>query len=336
MRDVARLAGVSISTVSHVLNDTRPVPTPTRQRVLEAIDVSGYMPNTLARSLKRAETRTLGLVIGDIGNPYFTDVVSALEAAAGNAGYTVVLSDIGEDSEREMAAVRLLIGRRVDGLVLAPSATGGADAVTYARRHKVPVVQIDRIAVTDCDYVVARNGPDMRRLVRHLAALGHRRIAMLTGLPGLSSTRERINGFRAGMRDAGLRADPELMIPGESQRAPARLATKKLMTRAEPPTALVAGNNLLALGAMRGLSELGLGVPGDVALVSFDDFEWADLFQPRLTTIAQPCRRIGEVAVRLLLERIAEPALAPRHIRLPTSLQHRESCGCPAGAGPLT
>jgi len=329
------MAGVSISTVSHVLNGTRAVPEPTRARVLEAIDAIGYMPNAIARSLKRAESRTLGLLIGDIGNPYFTDVVHALEAGARSAGYTIVLSDIGEDPEREMAALRALIGQRVGGLILAPSAVGGVAAIAYARRHKVPVVQIDRVAVPECDYVVARNSADMRRLVRHLASLGHRRIGLLTGVAGLSTSRERATGYRAGLRDAGLPVDPTLMISGDFRMEPARQATHALMERAAPPTAIVAGNNLMALGAMRALHERGCRVPADVALASFDDFEWADLFQPRLTTIAQPCRRIGEVAMELLLARIAAPDAPPRGVRLATTLQHRESCGCAAGAGPI-
>jgi len=335
MRDVSAMAGVSISTVSHVINSTRAVPEATRERVLEAIRATGFMPNSIARSLKRAETRTLGLAIGDISNPYFTEVVHALEAAAAAAGYTLILTDIGEDPDRERAALHALIGRRVDGLILSPSAAGGAQAIEHAQRNKVPVIQIDRVANRACDFVVARNRPDMRRLVRHLAELGHRRIGMLTGLPGLSSSKERISGYQRGLRDAGIEPDPALMVPAGSSLEPARIATHALIQRAKPPTALVASNNLMALGAMRALVERGLEVPNDVALVAFDDFEWADLFHPRLTTIAQPCRLIGESAVKLMLDRIARPDAPPRHLRLPTTLHHRESCGCPADAGPI-
>ncbi len=335
MRDVSAMAGVSISTVSHVVNNTRAVPEGTRQKVMEAIRTTGFMPNTIARSLKRAETRTLGLAIGDISNPYFTEVVHALEAAAVAAGYTLLLTDIGEDPDREVAALRALIGRRVDGLILSPSAAGGAEAIADARRNNVPVVQIDRVADRDCDFVVAKNSPDMRRIVRHLAQLGHKRIGMLTGLPGLSSSKERIAGYQSGLRESGIALDPELMAPAASSHEPARAATHRLMEIDNPPTALVASNNLMALGAMRALKDRGLSVPGDVALVAFDEFAWADLFQPRLTTIAQPCRQIGETAVKLLLDRIADPAAPARRIHLPTTIHHRESCGCPADAGPI-
>lgn len=335
MRDVAVLAGVSISTVSHVLNETRPVPETTRVRVLAAIQASGYMPNTLARSLKRAETRTLGLAIGDISNPYFTEVVDAVEEAARVRGYTVILTDNGESAEREMPGLRVLVGRRVDGLILAPSAEGGAEAVAYAQGHNIPVVQIDRAASPAGDYVVAANAAGARRLVRHLADLGHRRIGMLTGLPGLSSSQERIKGYRTALEDADIPFDPGLMAEGQFSPEPARRATLALMAMPDPPTALFASNNLMTLGAMRAFSELGLAVPGRIALAAFDDFAWADLFQPRLTTVAQPCRRIGELAVTLLLERMAEPDLPPRHIRLPIEIRHRESCGCLPGAAPI-
>jgi LacI family transcriptional regulator len=336
MRDVSAMAGVSISTVSHVINNTRSVPGATRQRVLDAIRTTGFMPNTIARSLKRAETRTLGLAVGDISNPYFTEVVHALETTAGTAGYTLLLTDVGEDPDREMAALGVLIGRRVDGLILSPSAAGGVKAVEYARKNKVPVVQIDRVATSDCDFVVARNRPGMRRLVRHLAELGHRRIALLAGLSGLSSSRERVDGYRAGLREMGIESDPALIVPAGSSVEPGRTVTHQLMALAKPPTALVASNNLMALGAMRALKELGLRVPEDIALVAFDDFAWADLFQPRLTTIAQPCRQIGETAVKLMLARIAAPDAPAHHVHLRTTLLHRESCGCAADAGPLT
>lgn len=335
MRDVSVMAGVSISTVSHVVNNTRAVPDRTRQKVMDAIRATGFMPNTIARSLKRAETRTLGLAIGDISNPYFTAVVHALEGAAVEAGYTLILTDIGEDPVRETAALRALIGRRVDGLILSPSAEGGVEAIAHARRNNVPVVQIDRVADRNCDYVVARNRPDMRRLVHHLATLGHRRIGMLTGLEGLSSTMERIAGYQAGLADGGLDFDPALMIPAASSIDPASAATNRLMELPNAPTALVASNNLMTLGAMRALKARGLIVPRDVALASFDDFEWADLFHPRLTTIAQPCQEIGVTAVKLLLDRIADPDAPPRQIQLATTLHHRESCGCPADAGPI-
>jgi LacI family transcriptional regulator len=328
IKDVSALAGVSVSTVSHVINNTRAVSEETRARVLEAIRETGYTPNSLARSLKVAETRTIGIAVGDLLNPYFTDVIFALETRAREAGFTILLSDHGDDPEREIGALRVLAERRVDGIVLAPASNRDRSALDYLDRRNIPFVQIDRIVDPNCDYVVARNKSATRRLVRHLAELGHRRIAMLTGQTGLSTSVERVDGFKAGMREASLEIDERLIVSGLSRMRPAEAAMLVLMREPRPPTAIVAGNNLMALGAMRALRELKLSVPGDVALVSFDDFDWADLFSPRLTTVAQPCREIGEQAVELLLERIRLPSRPASGVRLPTRLQHRDSCGC--------
>jgi len=327
LRDVSVIAGVSLSTVSHVINRTRVVSDAARERVEAAIRQTGYTPNSLARSLKTAVTRTIGLAIGDIRNPYFTDVVQSLEESARERGYALLLSDSGDNPQREMNTLRVLVERRVDGLILAPANPGRA-ALEFLQQHGVPLVQIDRIADPAWDYVVAGNMAATRQMVRHLCDIGHQRIAMLAGLAELSSTRERIAGFRRGLHDGGRSEEPGLIVSAGSRSEPARVATRGLMQGAHRPTALVAGNNLMALGAMRALRELGLRVPRDVALVAFDDFEWADLFDPRLTTIAQPCRDIGETAVRLLLERIHAPDLPPRHVRLPAVMQHRDSCGC--------
>ncbi|MDX5932942.1 LacI family DNA-binding transcriptional regulator [Acidiphilium acidophilum] len=332
MRDVAALAGVSISTISHVLNGTRAVPATTRARVAQAIETTGYTPNSVARSLKRAETRTIGIAIGDITNPHFTAVVDAIEAAARAQGYTVILVGISESAEREIEGLDALLGRRVDGLILAPSADGGSTVLDRVRRHNIPVVQIDRVASASCDAVVVANADGARRLMRHVAACGHRRIGMLTGLPGLSSTRERINGYRAGLRDAGIAYDAALLACGDYSAEPARRATTALLALPNPPTAIFASNNLMTLGAMQALADHKLSVPDDIALVAFDDFAWTDLFKPHLTTVAQPCRDIGVTAVRLLLERLAEPGLKPRLVRLPVELRLRESCGCGVGA----
>lgn len=331
LRDVSQLAGVSLTTVSHVVNGTRPVSESLRTRVEEAIREVGYTPNSLARSLKLSSTRTLGLAIQDIRNPHFAEVVYAMEARAKEHGFTILLSDFGYDPDRERDALRVFVERRVDGLVIAPTANG-AEALAWLRERQVPTVQIDRIADPSFDYVAVSNVAATRRLVGHLCQIGHRRIAMLGGLRGLSTSRERVSGYRRALLDAGVPIEPALIVDGGSQSETACAATHSLMDLDNPPTAIVAGNNLKALGALRALYERHLRVPEEIALVSFDDFAWADLFQPRLTTAAQPCRAIGERAIELLLDRIRTPDLPPRHIRLVAEIQHRESCGCSAGA----
>lgn len=335
MADVARSAGVSVATVSHVLNGTRPVLPHTRQAVLDAVEQLGYTPNTLARSLVTSRTRSIGLAVSAISNPYFTEILQGVEAAALAEGYSLLIADPHDDPAHERRVVQLLHERRVDGMIVAPSAHPD-DLVAYLTRHAVPTVLLDRVldapaggAAPRFDQVCAENAAPTARLVTHLAELGHRRIGLVAGLPGLSTTGERISGYRHGLAAAGLPYDERLVVHGDSATGGAERATARLLSLAAPPTALVSANNAMTIGALRALRSRGLAVPGDVALCCFDDFAWADLFAPRLTAIAQPSRELGATAVRVLLERLAQPERAARTVRLPCSFVHRTSCGCP-------
>ncbi|MFC8144900.1 LacI family DNA-binding transcriptional regulator [Streptomyces paradoxus] len=336
MADVARSAGVSVATVSHVLNGTRPVLPHTRQAVLDAVEELGYTTNTLARSLVTARTRSIGLAVSAISNPYFTEILQGVEAAALEAGYSLLIADPHDDPEHERKVVQLLHERRVDGVIVAPSADPRG-LLAYLGRHDVPAVFLDRLVDgpgTDggpCfDQVCADNAEPTSRLVTHLAGLGHRRIGLVAGRPGLSTTSERISGYRSGLAFAGLPYDGRLLVHGDSESAGAEQATEALLSLGVPPTALVTGNNAMTIGVLRALGAHGLSVPDDIALCCFDDFAWADLFSPRLTAIAQPGRDIGARAVHVLLERLAEPDRPARTVRLPCAFVHRTSCGCPS------
>ncbi|MFE6283895.1 LacI family DNA-binding transcriptional regulator [Streptomyces sp. NPDC057877] len=334
MADVARSAGVSVATVSHVLNGTRPVLPRTRQAVLDAIDELGYTPNTLARSLVTSRTRSIGLAVSAISNPYFTEILQGVEASALESGYSLLIADPHDDPRHERKVVQLLHERRVDGMIVAPSAEP-RELLAYLGRHKVPTVLLDRLvdAAADgaprFDQVCAENAEPTARLVTHLAGLGHRRIALVAGLAGLSTTSERISGYRHGLAAAGLPVDERLVVHGDSEAAGAERATAALLSLAAPPTALVTANNAMTIGALRALRDHGLAVPGDIALCCFDDFAWADLFSPRLTAVAQPSKELGALAVRVLLERLAAPDRPTRTVRLPCAFVHRTSCGCP-------
>ncbi|MET9453683.1 LacI family DNA-binding transcriptional regulator [Streptomyces canus] len=354
MADVARSAGVSVATVSHVLNGTRPVLPHTRQAVLDAVDELGYTPNTLARSLVTSRTRSIGLAVSAISNPYFTEILQGVEAGALEHGYSLLIADPHDDPDHECKVVQLLHERRVDGMIVAPSADP-RELVSYLGRHRVPTVFLDRVidgviedavegavgsviggAVADpadgpqrFDQVCAENTGPMARLVAHLAGLGHRRIGLVAGLTGLSTTAERITGYRQGLTTARLPYDDDLVVHGDSASAGAERATATLLSRAAPPTALVTANNAMTIGTLRALRDRGLSVPDDLALCCFDDFAWADLFSPRLTAIAQPSREIGAQAVRVLLERLAAPDRPARTVRLDCTFVHRTSCGCP-------
>ncbi|MFI8345909.1 LacI family DNA-binding transcriptional regulator [Streptomyces sp. NPDC085596] len=337
MADVARSAGVSVATVSHVLNGTRPVLPHTRQAVLDAVDALGYTPNSLARSLVTSRTRSIGLAVSAISNPYFTEILQGVEAAALDAGYSLLIADPHDDPEHELKVVQLLHERRVDGMIVAPSAEPGG-LVAYLRRQAVPTVLLDRVLgptgpegglAGSFDQVCAENSGPMAELVTHLAGLGHRRIGLVAGLPGLSTTSERIAGYRRGLAAAGLPLDEELVVSGSSESTGAERATDALLSLPGAPTALVTANNAMTIGALRALKGRGLDVPGDIALCCFDDFAWADLFAPRLTAIAQPSRELGAQAVRVLLDRLAAPDRAATTVRLPCVFVHRASCGCP-------
>lgn len=339
MADVARSAGVSVATVSHVLNDTRPVRPHTHQAVLDAIEELGYTPNTLARSLVTSRTRSIGLAVSAISNPYFTEILQGVEAAALEHGYSLLIADPHDDPVHERKVVQLLHERRVDGMIVAPSADP-RDLVAYLGRHRVPTVFLDRVVGTPegdgtalFDQVCAESAEPTTRLVTHLAGLGHRRIGLVAGRPGLSTTRERITGYQHGLAAAGLPHDERLLVHGDSEAAGGERATAALLSLAVPPTALVTANNAMTIGALRTLRERGLTVPGDLALCCFDDFAWADLFSPRLTAVAQPSRELGAQAVRLLLERLAAPDRPARTVRLPCAFVHRTSCGCPERSG---
>lgn len=328
MAEVAREAGVSITTVSHVVNGTRQVNKETVRRVHAAIARTGYRPHSIARALAGARTHSLGLAISGISNPYFGDVIAAIETEAAARGYTLLLGDTHDEPQKELQMVEELVRRRVDGLLLAPSSGARDHALRYLATQSVPVVLVDRLLPLELDQVGPENEEPTMRLVEHLAGLGHARIGFVAGLEGLSTTEERVRGYRAGLQRSGLPVDEALIAHGGSQHEPARAATHRLLELERPPTALVTGNNAMTIGVVHALRERELDIPGDVALAAFDDFEWSDLFHPRLTAMAQPTRAIGTQAVQLLLGRIEEPGRPPRSIRLQPSFVHRESCGC--------
>ncbi len=330
MAEVARRAGVSITTVSHVLNETRAVSPHSREAVLLAVRDTGYVPNSLARALRTSRTHTVGLAMPAISNPYQGVLLRSLQAEAELHGYRLLITDTHDDPKHEDRAVRDLCERQVDGVLLAPSARPAAP-LRYLAERGVPVTLIDRLVDGPYDKAGTENVVSTAELTRHLAGHGHDRIGMVAGLPGLATTTERLQGYRQGLADAGLREEACLVVAGSSDDVHAHAAVIGLFTSPTPPTALVVGNNHMMIGAVRALRELGLDAPRDVALVGFDDFEWADLFSPRLTTMVQADADIGREAVGLLLSRIADPTLPPRAVRLAPALVRRDSCGCSAG-----
>jgi LacI family transcriptional regulator len=328
MADVAKRAGVSLSTVSHVVNCTRLVSPETTNVVRTAIDDLGYTPNVIARALVRASTNTVGLAMSLSTNYYFQDIVAAIEKACAAMGQMVLITDTANDPELELAAVKELAQRRVDGVILAPSASNDNAAIRFLRNGGLPFVLVDRLIGDDNAGVALENTEAMESLIDHLAKHGHTRIALVAGEPGLRSTIERTVGFQRAMARHRLEIDPFYIHAGNATSDHARAATRALFALPQPPTAIASGNNLSTIGVMKALRELKLRVPDDVALIGFDDFEWADCFEPRLTVIAQPSEMIGTRTAELLLERIRDPQIPPVPVRLPGKLVIRCSCGC--------
>ena len=318
MDDVASRAGVSTSTVSHVLNGTRKVSPASVQAVQQAIQALGYIPNTLARSLARSSTSTIGVAISALSNHYFSETVHAIESECAKHGYMMLFVDTHDDPEQELRVVTALHHRRVDGVILAPS--NDSKALEYLRTNQIPAVLVDRMMSAQFDQVGVENTQATQALITHLIGHGHRRIGFIAGRTGFSTTDERVAGYKAALQAAGLAFDPQLLVNGGSNTEPARQATVQLLGLDAPPTAIMAGNNLMTLGAMHALRDAQIEVPGQMALVGFDDFDWADFFVPRLTLIAQPVNDLGARAVHLLLQRMATPEATPHSVRLAPSL----------------
>ncbi len=327
-RDVARRAGVSTSTVSHVLNGTRGVSRVLRERVLAACDELAFEPNVVARSLKTSRSRTLGFVVPDV-NEFFTQILLGVEEVAEASGYSVIFCHSHADPRKELSYLRLLRGRRVDGIILAPTGTRHPDLERLVQT-RYPLVLVDRtVPGLDIDLVSVDNQPAAFAAVNHLIGLGHRRIAMVAGDMRMSSSEPRVRGYRRALEAAGVPFDPDLLVSGEGLTNEGRLAVKELMSRDARPSALFVANNLMTIGAMMALQEMGVSTPADVAYVGFDDFDWAGLLRPQLTVIAQPTNEIGRTAAHLVIERIGQDAEKPaRRIALGGQLMIRESSGC--------
>lgn len=327
MRDVARLAGVSITTVSHVVNETRPVAPDTRDRVLAAVEETGYTGDAIARSLVTGGTRTIGLALPLTGNPHAAALTAAVESAVVAAGHTLILADTHDDADAERAALRALRSRRVDGILLTATAGASEGVLAELRKLGIPTVLTDRVPEhTGADQVGPENVQATSDLVRHLGELGHRRIAMITGPAAISTSAERLLGYRLGLGRAKLVWDPELVASGPPRAAADEM--RSLLALPAPPTAVVAGDGVILLGVLAAARVLGRRIGVDLAVVAHDDVEWAQLVDPPVTTTAQPVDEIATTAVRLLLDRITDPDRPPSTIRVPPVFRHRQSCGC--------
>ena len=331
IRDVAQRAQVSTTTVSHVVNRTRRVDPATAARVEAAIEELGYRPNALARSMRRGQTHTVGIVVPDIANPFFGHLARALEDAMFEAGYSAIICNSDGDRRKEAQYIDALLSRQVDGLLLiaASQSTEGMHALLRTGR---PVVIVDReLDDLDVSQVMVENRRGGYLAGRHLLELGHRDIGVVAGPGGLGTSARRLDGFRQALDEEGVELDPERVHRGDFRAASGRAATETWLHSTSPPSAVFAENDLMAIGVLAAAHAAGLDVPSDLSVVGFDGIAFGADVTPPLTTIAQSISDVGATAVELLLERLQDAA-PPRRVELPVALLVRGSSGAP-GSG---
>ncbi len=323
MSEVAERAGVSPATVSRVLNGATSVGPEYRERVLAAIEEMGYRPNRLASNLRRQKAEMIGVLVSDIENPHFTQMVRAVEDAAYRRGYRVLLCNTDETPEKQRSYLEMLAAERVLGVIMSPSEPGGLE-ISELLDLEIPVIAFDReVEDLRADAVVGENVGGVRLATEHLIRAGHERIGFVSGSVEVETGAERLEGYEAAMRGAGL----EPRWAGEGFRIEdGRWAADELLG-AGGLTALIAANNLTSIGALQTIRARGLRVPEDVAFVAVDDPFWAELVEPPLTTLAQPVREMAESAVELLFERIGGGRKEPRRVVFDFELRVRGSCG---------
>lgn len=331
MRDVAERAGVSVTTVSHVINDTRPVSDELRRRVLASMANLGYQPNRLARSLRRGQTHTIGMIIPDSANPFFAEMARGVEDTSFENGYSVILCNSDGDLNKELLYTNVLTEKRVDGILFVAAGLS-TDRIRDLQTQRTPLVVVDRdLPDAAVDSVLTDNAQGGWLAARHLIDLGHRRIACITGPSDVTPSAERVTGYRQAMKKAGIPVDESLVVKGDFQYDSAYRASIQLLQIKDPPTAIFACNDLMAVAVMSAALAEGRQVPGDLSVVGFDDVRLAAFANPPLTTIAQPKYEMGVVAATMLLERMRDLEM-PAHRRVfETNLVTRRSTAPPKG-----
>ncbi len=337
LKDVAREAGVSISTVSRVVRNTGYIDTATRAKVLNAIDKLQYRPNAAARRLKYGRTYSIGFVINDITNPFFgRAVVGAERYISESAGheFELFMANTGRDPKKEKKAIELMLEKHVEGLIL--SSTAAEECIQAAHNvatlHRIPVVSIDnQLGGFETGIVTADNLAGGYELTRHLVQVhGYRRIGIISGPNEESHARERVEGCWQALIESGFNMDNASLKIGNWSFEDGYRITQDWLKSADPPNAILACNNLMCIGALYALKEANLRVPDDVAIVSFDSVEFGNLISPSLTTLDYDWEVIGEQAARLILQAIksnSQPG-EPERVNVPIRLLVRESCGC--------
>lgn len=330
IKEVAEHARVSVATVSRVVNNSGYVSTSLRERVEESMRTLEYKPSALARSLRRQETRTIGVLVPQLNQPFFSALIFAMEKTLFGDDYRTLICSSEEDPFKESTYIDILLRQRVDGVIYVPS---GQNA-EYARRllqADIPVVLIDRdFPELPISRVVSDNYGGAYLAAQHLLNLGHRRVGLIGGPAYSHSMQARAEGAQQAMRDFGGQVDPSLLMMSTLPEFELGYqAALRLMKRADPPTAIFAFNDVIAVGAMHAASQMGYSLPGDLSVIGFDDIPLAAYVIPELTTVAQPIYGIGQTAVEVMLRKLANPDQPLEKIKLETRLVVRKSTAAP-------
>jgi LacI family transcriptional regulator len=328
IHDVAREAGVSAATVSNVINHGVPVSERLRRRVLRAMKKLDYHPDEIARSLRTKSTRTLGMVIPDITNPFFPSVVRGAEDAAIQRGYTLVLCNSDNQISKELDYLRILRAKRVDGILLILSPENKTQKTLKALKElPIPVVCLDRAPEGEhVDLIVVDNMGGAFRAVEHLLRLGHHAIAILTGPLDLKNARERLEGYKRALAQWSIGVPAPFIQEGNFTIASGNRLGQRLINLRPRPTAIFSSNDLMTLGLMKAIRQAKLRCPEDIAVVSFDDLPWWEALHPSISAVAQPAYQLGSEGATLLIDRIEEKRKGPFVQKsLPTKLIIRES-----------
>jgi LacI family transcriptional regulator len=328
IKDIAREAGVSVATVSKVLNYPDYGKAETRQKVMAVIKRTNYQPNHAAQSMINKKTGMIALIIPDVRNPFFTEVARGVEDAANKNNYRVMLCNTDEDPLKQQNYLQALRGRIADGFIIAV-ASDDCRQLKKIDRSKLPFVFIDR----ECqnyrtDAVVVDNRDGAAKAVRHLLNNGRRRVGFISGKQDTQTGRERLQGYSEALAEAGIALDRQAVKDGKFTTTGGYQATKALLDLPGRPDALFIANNAMTIGAIKALTEAQVRIPGDIALVCFDDADWAEFFTPALTVVRQPTYTMGSLAGEILFQRLTETKRSEiKEIVLKPELVVRKSCG---------
>jgi len=307
IRDVAKLAEVSVSTVSLALSNPGRVSQKTLERIRTAVAAVGYVADPLAQSLARGRSRMIGFIVGNVGNPFFGDIRRELENYALEHDHFVLITDSSGKPDREQALVEHLIGLKIAGLALAPSSFG-PDYVNFIQSLKVPMVCFDqKVEGIERDFVGSDNYLAGAMLTEHLLQLGHRRIAFIAGPQHMHTAAERYRGFSETMASAGVEVNPSYVVDGQFTRSAGYEAAMRLLIQPERPTAILGANNAVSMAALQAMQELGFDCPGDISLAMIDNVQWSNVITPRITMVVQDTLKLGGIIARRLLHRITSP-----------------------------